>query len=427
MPRRVTLIAGCLSTLAYLYLAFSSQHYGDTTLMALLGTTFTCAALSFLVWFAHYRTGNDVSIPLLILFAALFRVIGIFAFPILEDDGFRYLWDGYLTVTTGSPYTEPPLSYFGRDDLPLRFDEILGLINYPDVATVYGPTCQWVFAVAYLIAPGEIWPLQAMFALADMGVLLILLRFAKPNAVLLYAWCPLIVKEFAFTAHPDVLGVLFLMLAFWCLHQKEVVWVGVFAALALGVKVFALLMVPFLLAFNWRSWLAFIVTAMLIALPFGVIDAWLPQGLRTMGSEWVFNAPMYILLVEWFDLGWIKIGLLSLFAAFAGWYVFTTLKHRSTAIPRGDYLYAAFFLCTPVFNPWYLVWLLPFAVIRPSLWAWCASVSLVLSYISGINLENQTLQAYEIPYWVLLVEFGVIAIAVAAQPYLARFVSKTFN
>ena len=75
--------------------------------------------------------------------------------------------------------------------------------------------------------------------------------------VLLYAWSPLIIKEFAFTAHPDVLGALFLMAAYLGYQRGYFLRAGALLALAMGVKLFALLMVPLLLGLQWRAWLVF--------------------------------------------------------------------------------------------------------------------------------------------------------------------------
>jgi len=67
-----------------------------------------------------------------------------------------------------------------------------------------------------------------------------------------------------------------------------------------------------------------------------------------------------------------------------------------------------FLLCAPVINPWYLVWVLPFAVIHKNISAWVASVMVMMAYIIGLNIEGSDLLAYQQPVWVRLVEFSVI-------------------
>lgn len=410
-----TIFAGLASSFLYISLALGSREYGDLGLNHLLIVCTLCALLSFYVWYQHHQDNRQVCVFLLMAFAILFRVIGGTTFPILEDDFYRYLWDGRMTWQTGSPYNLAPSSAFGDESLNERFQLILDGINYPDVTTIYGPTCQWLFALAYLVAPGEVWPLQVILGGVDLGVIAILLKLAKPNSVLLYAWCPLIIKEFVITAHPDVLGVVFLLLALLLHRPQKMLIVGVLMALAAGVKIFALLLLPFVLQFYWRAWLGFIITAIVIALPFGVLQAWLPGGLSAMGSSWLFNAPLYSLLGGWLSITQIKLLLLfalAVFCAIEFWrsVVKALILGGPQSIPlhqriRGDLLYGALFLCAPAFNAWYLVWLLPFAVLRPSLWAWLASVTILLSYASGINLVNSTLESYAHSAEVLALEF----------------------
>ena len=209
----IAIAAGLLSTIAYGYLASQSQYYGDATLSQLLWVAGLCACLSFALWYLYERRDQQIDIWLLLGFAVIFRLIGLSSFPILEDDFYRYLWDARMTVELGSPYAVAPAEFFASENLSERFETILDGINYPDVKTVYGPTIQWVFALAYLISPGEVWPLQLMMGIADIAVILILLQLAKPNSVLLYAWSPLVIKEFVISAHPDVLGVACVVLA----------------------------------------------------------------------------------------------------------------------------------------------------------------------------------------------------------------------
>lgn len=424
----ITLVAGCLSALAYGYLAINSQHYGDANLTQLLGVSFLCAALSFCVWAHSHYAKVRLSAPLVVGFAMLFRMIGLSAFPILEDDIYRYLWDAHMSFELGTPYSITPADFFDVD-LSERFETILGLINYPDIATVYGPVTQMAFALAYLISPGEVWPLQLIFALADIGIILILLKLAKPKFVLLYAWCPLIIKEFAFTAHPDVLGAFFLVLAYLQYQHRQFLWVGVLLAFATGVKVFAIIALPFLLALHWRGCLAFVVTALLIALPFlsnevSILDIWLPEGLRAMSSDWLFNAPLYALFLPLAPVSAIKAALLACLALVCGLYLINALRNWPLNQPRLDLLFLGLLICLPALNPWYLVWLLPFTVLQPSLWAWTASVSLLLAYASGINLNVGHIESYEIPNWILIIEFASIAIAAALGQRLLKQGSK---
>ena len=71
-------------------------------------------------------------------------------------------------------------------------------------------------------------------------------------------------------------------------------------------------------------------------------------------------------------------------------------------------------------NSWYFLWVLPFAVIYPSFWAWGASFALMLSYATGFNLDDVNLELFEIPLWVQWLEYSSIALLAAFDLWLYR-------
>lgn len=423
---RLLIAAGLICSAAYLYLALHSSTYAEAQLSDLWFVSAICALITFAIRGYYQHQQKQISVALLLGFAVLFRLLGISAFPVLEDDFFRYLWDGFQWFENGSPYSSAPTDAFASNNLSPAFEEVLDNINYPEIATIYGPVCQWVFGFSYWLAPAKVWPLQLVFASADVALIVLLLRLTNANNVLLYAWSPLIIKEFAFTAHPDVLGALFIIAALFAMQKKYIYRAAVLLALSAGVKIFAVIAVPFLLRLHWRSWLLFALTAAMLALPFGVLDAWFPAGLKDMSQDWLFNAPIYSALQSIASISAIKITLLTAYATFWFCYLIVVIRRQQNLITptrgvfRGDWLYGLFFLITPVLNPWYLVWLLPFATIYPSRWAWVASVAVLLAYASGLNLNDSTLSLYQQPIEWLILEFSVIAIAVMTDIVCSR-------
>ena len=399
------MLSGLLSACAYAYLSFSSQSYAAAGFTELATVALFCGTLCFATWFYYHK--NDISIPVktLLFWALCFRLIGISGFPVLEDDFYRYLWDGRMLVETGSPYTQAPADFFDAENIDAKFEEILGHINYPNIVTVYGPVCQFVFAISYLLAPGEVWLLQLIFGLFDFALILLLLRLAPAKWVLLYAWSPLIIKEFAYSAHTDILGVFFLFAALLAKRSSNYLLSALLLSLAVGSKVFAIILVPFLLGFNWRNWLYFFAGILLITLPFSSLDPWLPGGLTAMANQWLFNAPFYQILFTVLPPLWVKFIMLMIFVSLWCLYVWRFNWKDKDLIPRGDYLYGILFLCMPVVNAWYMVWLLPFAVIFPSRWPWTASVSVLLCYVVGSQPEQP------LPLMILIIEYGLIGIA----------------
>ena len=134
----------------------------------------------------------------------------------------------------------------------------------------------------------------------------------------------------------------------------------------------------------------------------------------------MFNAPFYYLANTHLPFAVTKTVLLSLFAITAITYFSYHYLRRQHLPVRIDLLYGLFFLCIPAINPWYLVWLLPFAVIYPSCWAWTASIVIFLAYVTGINLSNSELALYQHSHWILILEFSLILIALIIDQLIDR-------
>jgi hypothetical protein len=77
------------------------------------------------------------------------------------------------------------------------------------------------------------------------------------------------------------------------------------------------------------------------------------------------------------------VGLIAAGVALAGLALYRFLKDDGTAealITQCIWMLGAFLLLTPMFAPWYLTWMIPFAAIRRA-WFWLAlSGSIFLSY-----------------------------------------------
>ncbi len=350
--------------------------------------------------------------------AVLFRLAGLLAQPVLEDDFYRYLWDGRALAMTGDPYTHAPAESFTELELPARFQVILDRINYPLTPTIYGPVCEWAFGLAYWLAPGQLWSWKLILLVADLAALGLLSRLLTPSQVLLYAWCPLLIQETAFNAHPDSLGVFFLLAALLVSLSGRWAGAALLLSLATGVKVTGALLAPLVLRRSgWKGWALFAAGLFSLYLPFLLRGA---SGggaaLATFGSRWEFNSSAYAVM------GWLlgpeiaRPLCLALVLAGCLWWV----RHRPDGSPAltGLVLYGGFFLLAPVVNPWYLLWLLPFAVWLPSPAAIVAMAVVTLSYVTGLNWPDASLGPYDHPYWLRWVEYGIVMVAIASESFL---------
>ena len=416
---------GLACTVVYAVLAWFSVHPQGLSPLSFYGLLSTAFVLSLL---AFHRTKKVSISPLqLLLWAGIFRLMGCFGDPLLEDDFFRYLWDGYRFFESGSPYVMPPSAFFGDTTIPQQFIGVLGQINYPEVPTLYGPTLQYSFLIAHLISPANVWPLQLIYSLADLILIWLLFKLADARWVLLYAWSPLVVKELAFTAHPDGLGVFFLVLALYCRRQQMFGYAVIALAVSAGAKVFALLLVPFVLwRLPWRFWVGFLLVLAALYTPFLLQSGSDMDGLKVFVQQWQFNGSLYALVSHVFS---VPVARWSLGVGFLFCYLLIFIHHSQQPyweVPRGDQIIGLFFLISPVVNAWYLIWLLPFAVIYPRWWSWTASIAVLLSYLTGINFHNSVLKLplLQLPLRVRLLEYGSVAAAGLAEWVIVRRTSQ---
>ena len=434
--------AGALSACAYGLLLAYSQGGQNVQIEAFLGIIFACWTL--LGWAC---TASDIPAGRVWRWAIVFRAIGFFGEPVLEDDWHRYLWDGWMFAHTGNPYDKPPSLFFADLNVPPTMQRVLDGINQPDVPTIYGPVCQLIFLISYWIAPGKLWPLKLLLIAADVaGVAAIARLLAKQTgstladaelfttvgpqkgwrriwtaatrrrscAFLQYAWCPLLVKEVAFTAHPDIVGISLLLAALVVQQPRHV---AILCALAVGTKVLAIpIAALLLLRLPKKHWVTFAAVLAGLYSPFwvqGSLADW--SALKTFASDWEFNSTLYGVIGIWTGEQAAKLVCAALFLVFYSIYAW---KWKG-GVPRGDWIFGVFFLLSAVVNPWYLLWMVPFVALYPTSAGIAALVVVSVAYAHGLNLPGSNLGPYDHPTWVRVVEVFTIFVAGSLE-YLVR-------
>ena len=302
-PRRVKLagpldMAGLACLLCYGALSWVIRSSGDPPLYVFFGLAAGVAAITFGLYF-HYRHHAHEPFPVarLIGWAVLFRICGLIGGPFYEDDFYRYLWDAFRFVQDGTPYGLPPEAFFYDLKVPDQFQRILDGINYPELPTIYGPVTQLIFLAGYGISPGSVTTLQGLMVMFDLMAIGLLLRLAPAPAVMLYAWNPLVIKEIAFTAHPDGIAVCLVLAAIVLSRRDRLHGAAACLALAVGAKIIALLVVPFIvIRARWSAWGVFAAVLALAYLPFVVQGSTDLQTLLIFTREWEFNAAFFSLI-----------------------------------------------------------------------------------------------------------------------------------
>ncbi len=400
---------GLWCALGYAALALLARQPGEPPLTAFFLLVAWTGLPPIGLYLKFRRREEPFPLGRLIFWSMAFRVCGLVGGPFYEDDFYRYLWDGYRFATSGSPYGAAPEEFFVDPSVAPAMHSILDRINYPELPTIYAPVTQSIFLLGYWLQPGSVAALQAILIAVDLVAMALLLRLAPTRNVLLYAWCPLVVKEIAFTAHPDGVGTCLLLAAVVLARNRRWPLAAATLGLATGAKAFSLVMAPLVLAgTRVRYWLLFAATLAAVYAPFALRGGSGLASLQEFALGWEFNPLLFGLLKTALPPFEVRIVLGLAFAAFWGWYYARYSRTREHGVPRGDWIFGALLAASPVLNPWYLLWLLPFAAVFPSIWAWTASLAVLLGYVTGLNLQDYAMHPYSQPLWARLLESGLI-------------------
>ncbi len=432
-------VLSLIATGTALGVAYASQHGLAQQYYAVIALSAVQGAL--MLWIVRDGAFADLSLRQVLFTCALVAVAGLLAQPLLEDDHFRYLWDGYITATTGKPYAWAPAAYFENDAVPAVMQEVLSGINHPEVPTIYGPLLQVIFALGYWLAPAALWPLKLVLLCALLAVLW-LLRGAgiAPPWLMVFALHPLVVKESAFTAHPDVLIGLVLLAAVLAWRRGMEGWAGALAGLAVAMKFSAVAVIPLFCIdrrgrFSTRGCLAMLVTLSLVYAP-----VWLSvaggegRALAALGGQWVFNPLLFklagavmsdgaarMLVLVLFAVAWLAIALswVNRLRSIDSQRYSTQAEHLP--VPPVVCVLVALLLLSPVINPWYWLWILPLAVLRFSWVAWVAATVSLLAYAHVMQAvtSGASFTSFAVPIWATWVQLEAIAL-VLVLAYLGK-------
>jgi hypothetical protein len=317
-----------VSWLAYLIVAWSAKSLheagsGRHSLLALL-TLFGCAFGCYLVAIPVAVRAPQIRALMIVIVAAavVFRMMLLFSNTIEEVDLYRYLWDG-ATVTHGvNPFRYTPQQVLAASDdgtLPadlarlvrLRDESpemtvILKRVHFGELPTIYPPVSQAVFAACAWLTPkgASVWArmvlMKAWFIAFDLATLLLVVRLLalagrRPGMAVIYAWCPLLIKEIANSGHLDALAIFLTAAAAYVAVRvlyfpkriRSPRWGAVFAAsllaLAVGAKLYPLILAPlFAMALVRCRGLRFAAMPVLV---FGLLSAVLTSPMWPAGSR----------------------------------------------------------------------------------------------------------------------------------------------
>jgi len=321
------------------------------------------------VWLVVRRAYGRGALYVIIGVALIARAIALPSPPTLSSDVYRYVWDGRIQAAGINPYRYVPAD---EHLAALRDDEIYPNINRKDFApTIYPPVAQMIFLVVSR-ASETLTAMKVAMLGFDMLAIATILALLKqdgvpPERVLVYAWHPLPIWEFAGTGHVDAAAIALMCLSMLATARNRRGIAGALLALGSLIKPFPLVIAPAL----WRPWdfrmpAAFIAVAVACYLPY------LGAGWQVLGFLGGYNSEEHYLGGDGFFLVSLlrALGLSSLsgtvymllaVAALAALAAVVGFRRRSPEIDRTAPLLlgASFVILTSPHYAWYFAWILP--------------------------------------------------------------------
>ncbi len=381
------------------------------------------------VWRLGRLPGRAVS--MIFAFAIAMRLLLLFSNPILEDDFYRYIWDGHVVLAGLSPFAAAP-EYIDIESVEPDPDKhaaarfVHEKINFPWVKTIYPPAAQVVFAAEALVFGWLPSGFKYTCFAIELLVLWLMWRVVRglklaPPTILIYAWNPLLLKEINNSHHIDIVCTMLLTLFVLALVRQRGCIAMLMLMLAAFVKLTPVLLVPLLLAYLWRTgkrrqvaWNGFICVCL------GVIGVALCHvgaqtdpfsGFKTFAGGWEMNASLFPLgraLLESAGAAPGAAARMAKLILFGGLCLFILCGVRKVRDLPSLWRWCAWmlvilFLISPVGNPWYLVWLLPFLLVTRHPVVVALMFVTILYYLSLVTVDrNASDQVY---YGIAAIEY----------------------
>lgn len=402
-PLALAAAVGSILLVQHLFLRILSEHfYYETALVHapivwFVGTQVVAGLLFLsLFWLIPRLVVTRETLIGMVIFGLLLRLVLFDSIPILEDDFYRYLWDGAVLSHQQNPYELAPVAAIQSGNgviaqLAIEAGPVFERINYPQLSTIYPPLAQLGFALAHWIEPWSLLAWRGVLLMSDIltvGLLIVLLRDIgrSPLWAAVYWWNPLVTKELINSAHMDALLLPFLLGVVLFVIRRKHLHAACTLALAAGIKIWPVLLLPFALRPVVKSKLLFVGAVLsFIILTLALLSPLLgsgpeePSGLFAFVRTWEANDALFRALVylsgvvvtsigiEQFDGGLVtRVIVAGTLLGLALWLNRNQTHDGQELARRLMLIVAALFLLSPAQFPWYYVWLVPFLALSPS-------------------------------------------------------------
>ena len=414
-------LAGTVMCIFILRIIFRDKHILSIIIVLLIAGCFYAPLVYFLA-VKKVRMPTPVFIAVLIASAVL-RFIFIGSEPeVLSDDVYRYLWDGKVQTEGINPYRYPPAS---GELSHLRDKEVYPLINHKGFHTSYPPVSQLIFRAAYTLGRGRLFAFRLFYLVFEGLIILFLLLYDRKlrDRLLIYLLCPLVIVEVHAGLHIDIAGAALLAGGWFFFSKRRYYLFILFFTLSVLTKYFSIAAGPLFIAEYLRRQVrgsgltarfglraagfraagfrraglqragdlllklgAAAAIGFIAFLPFLRNGEGLFRQARIYAYYWEFNGGVYSILRA--VLGtetarWAKFLPIAAAAGTIAVYPGMTVEDRLVLTLM------SFFVLSSTVYPWYLIWFIPYFVLRINKGELSLAVLISLSYYVLIRYKSE--------------------------------------
>lgn len=361
------------------------------------------------VWWVLQPNRRSGDLGLILMVAVVIRALAMSAEPNLTSDAYRYVWDGRIQLSGFNPYLHIPVD---EKLAHLRDAEIFPNINQKERAvTIYPPFAEMIFAFGVWVYDGLASMKATMLAFEAVTVWALIAWMRADGLpaerVLIYAWHPLPIWEFASQAHIDSAATAMLVLGILAAVRGRQGLSGLAFSFAAMVKYFPVVVMPALWRrWDWRMPVVLVLGIAVLYIPYVLgagtnIFGYLFQHLDNegYGAGYGFH-PIWLLrdfkLADPPGWTWVMFSLCVL-GALAAWALF--MRRPDEIKPeRIALLGAAFVFFTSPHYPWYFAFLVALLVRVPHVALFAMTLLSVLLYYPHSSTLNWS-QLYALVYY----------------------------
>ncbi len=377
----------------------------------------------------------------LIVLAVASRLLFIDYLPLLSEDFYRFIWDGFMTSEGYNVYTNLPANSFGTQlnitTFSRRLFEGMSELSATNFSN-YPPLAQVIYYLNFQLfgenLKYQILGLRIVNWLAEMGSFYFLWKLlhyfeCKPKLIFWLVLNPLVLLEITGNLHFEgAMMCFFLGFVYFFLVKKWFIVAISFLSLSILSKLLPLMVLPLILFYPYsyktlkvnfiKGSLLCVLCLLLVGMGYwGFLNSdFFNSYSASIGlwfSKFEFNASIYYILRElgFYTLGYNAIGVIGkgLAVSILGLILVISLhqprfQNPEQFIQKLSLIFLVYLLLSTTVHPWYIVLPLGFSLLsKPSRLVFIAwSGLLILSYVS--YKKNSVEESTSI----LLIEYGVV-------------------